>query len=492
MKAKPLAALLVLLGLSLPVTGTAETAYERARAFVSRGALDSAMALSDSSLAADSANPGMWVIKAEIHAARADRDQQMTALQTALHHSPFYADAILEHARAYLDSGLVDSAAHCLPPFIFRPGPSQIDALCLQARIVESLGRADSAIGLYQRAYEILDRRALLRLPPARMQRLSQVSLESDKGIASVWRLGVPSIFLFWADWAPQSTDAFGEIVENLKGAGITWRFVPINVNSSHPDPQSIARAVSQARELGYKDTVWIDNNLTIFRAWNIDRVPTVIVTNINGDVDVTQTGWSDDTRHLIVDQYLGSYTDSADTTASHVSAERVRSRYLIETARVAAASGYLEQAVRQANNAVKADPQFSLAHVALAVWRWQRGDTLGARMAAYNALQADSLDPWANIAVGRIEYLHGQNQSAFELMQRSIARDSGFVPAWRLLGHCAIALGDTNTANAAIQAIERYNKLDLELPVLQAMLAAPADPVRAAVVWRRVFAKHP
>lgn len=491
-KGRLLAALLLLAAVMLPLTGRAETAPERARALLSRGEPDSAMAVIDSSLATDSANSGLWITKAEIHAARSEREQQIAALRTVLRRYPAYPDAIIGLAHACLDSGLVDSAARYLPPILFRPGPHQIEALSLKAQILESQGRADSAIALYERAYEILDHRTLVRFSPTRLQRLNQARLRSDKGVESVWRPGRPSMFLFWADWAPRSLEALGQIVGNLKGSGIGWQFIPINVSTAHPDPAATTKAVSQAREQGYKDTVWIDQNLTMFREWNIDRVPTIMVTGINGDIDAVQSGWSEGARNLIIDQYLGSYTDSANTTSSPEPAARDRARYLIESARAAAAVGNLEQAVQKATGAVKADPEFPLAHVALAVWRWQRGDTLGTRIEAYLALKAGPNDPWANLAVGRVEYLHGHNQSVFDRMRETIAQDSGFVPAWRLLGHCAIALGDTRSAQSAIHAIERYNQLDLELPVLRARITAATDPARAASIWRQVIASHP
>jgi len=488
----PYLALVVVTALLTPLPSAAQSVTERARAYLSRGALDSALTVSDSSLATDSANPELWVIKASIHAARAERDQQISALRTALARFPAYPKALIAIARAYLDSGLADSAAQYLPRHLFRPGPTQIDALCLLGRVFESQAKPDSAIEMYRRASEILDRRELLRFPLAQKQRLTTVYLQSAEGIASVWRPGVPSMFIFWADWSPQSLVAFGEIVANLKGAGINWRFVPINVSSHHPDSEAKERTVALARELGYKDTVWIDSDLSLFREWRVNRVPEVIVIELNGDIDAVESGWSDDPRELILNRYLGSYTDTVSTAASSASPARTRSRYLIAASRAAWETGNLEHAIKQATNAVKADPQFPLAHATLAAWRWHRGDTVGARLAAYNAFEADSLDQWSRMAIGRLEYLHGHEQAAFELMQRCIEKDSGLVPVWRLLGRCAIALGDSATASQAIHVIEELNKLDLGLPVLRALIGAATDPVLAAMIWRQVLDARP
>lgn len=466
----------------------AATPSEQARALLARGAFDSAMAVVDSALVADSANPDLWMVRSTIHAARSDRTAQTHALRAILERYPLYPDALIALAKVYVDSGLADSAAQYLKPHLLRGGPNLTEVLYLRGRVLESRGQFDSAVTVYRTAYDVRDRRALLRFPPQTQHKINLACLVSAEGISSVWRAGVPTMFLFWADWSPTSVAAFGDVVENLKGAGITWCFVPVNVDSADPGPETIASLVSSARDIGYTDTVWVDRDLTLLRGWDIQRIPTVIVVSINGEIDAVIDGWSPEARRVIVDQYLGSYADSVGEVAS-ASPERTRARHLLASAFQAGHNGNLEQAVKRADLAVTTDSTFPFAYVSLAAWRWLRGDTLGARIAAHQAVAADPNDLWALMAIARVEYLHGQFQSSFDLAHQCLALDSEFVPAWRVLGHSALALGDTLSADLAAGAIARFNKLDLGLPVLRAGLLAATDAPRAAALLREVIA---
>jgi len=462
-----------------------EPAADLARTLLSEGNLDSALRTVDSALASDTIDLELLVIKAAIHAARGESTRRIASLRAALNRFPSYPDARLAMAWAFVDSGLTDSAAAYLPPHLLRQGPLQIQAQYVQGRIFESAGMSDSAVGMYKSAYESLDRRELLWIPVSPGEKLNSSRLLSAEGGAAVWRPGIPSIFVFWAIWSPSSLEAFGEIVTNLKRSGIKWRFMPINVDDPNPAPDTRTKILQQARALGYKDTVWIDDKLSLSQSWHLNCIPTVLVTSLNGEIEVAEEGWSGRVRNLIVDRYLGSYKDTVQSPLPAPAPERTRSLYLIAAANAAGEAGNLEQAVKQSTKAVTADPAFALAHVALAVWRWSRGDTLGARMAANDALRADSASPWACLAVARIENLHGNKQSAFDLMTKNLIQDTAFVPGWRLLGSVAATLNKTATASDALRRIEALNKLDWAIPVLRALIAETDEPERAAAAWR-------
>lgn len=489
MRLRPTIVAVLALAVLCNLSQAAENPSERARALVSRGALDSAMAVADSILAADSANPDMWLIKSEVHAARSDHAAEIRELRAILARYPKFPDALIALVKAYLDSGVVDSAATYLKPHLFFGKHNKRKVLYLKGRVLELRGQPDSAIAVYREAYIFRDRQVLLRFPPLRQQQINHARFASADGTPGIWGVGVPTIFLFWAGWSPVSVDALGEIVENLKGAGITWRFVPVNVDAPKPNRTSATHIVNRARELGYKDTVWVDPDLALFRQWGIDHVPTTIVVNINGEIDAVLSGWSTQARSVIIDQYLGSYTDSVSEAVSTASEERKRARYLLASAFQAGDNGNLEQAVKRSDKAIIADTTFPLAYVCLAAWRWLRGDTVGARIAAHQAIAVDPNDLWAMMAVGRIDYMHGQYQSAFDFARQCTVLDSEFVPAWELLGHSALALGDTQSADRAIDVITRFNKLDLELPVLRAGAMAATDPEGAAELLRRNIA---
>jgi tetratricopeptide (TPR) repeat protein len=146
---------------------------------------------------------------------------------------------------------------------------------------------------------------------------------------------------------------------------------------------------------------------------------------------------------------------------------------------------------MRQLSRAISAAPDLPRPHLQQADWRWQLGDTLGARMASDAALAADSLNPWSLLVVARIHERHGHYQRALVLLRQCLKRDSLFTPAWERYGLLSARQGDLADAQAAADTIDRLFRVSIARTVIRAEIAAAnGDPGRATL-WREAVEKR-
>jgi len=458
-----------------------------ARSLLSNHLVDSASKIVETGLAADSLDANLWVVKARIHAARRDRPAELVALRRALAIQPNFLEVHQMLTEVYCDSGLTDSASR------YMELPLRIDSLnprvaYFRGRICQQRGQLDSAAAMYLRAYELLSASELLRLPVCPGYRIRNVRLRTTGPDVIQIISGRPTLLLFWATWSPESMKALKAIMHQVPKAGITWSLLPVNVDEWRWRRSTRQRVEARVRELGYKDPVPVDSGLSLFDRFGLVRVPTLIATNIAGEVDVVESGWSQNVADQVVKGLLGA-GDSASRLPQQTRADCRRALRLLGTAWQYWEDANPVGALRQVSRVIRECSTSAYPHALSAAWRWQWSDTLRAGRDASDAMRADSTDPWGWLAVAEVERRRSHLDLAGQAIQRALQLDSSLAPAWAIVGRLAAAVGDTAKVRQAISVLEHLNRIDPGLYVLRALLLRSSGSLGEAVaVWRELL----
>lgn len=460
-----------------------------ARQLLSNRLLDSANKVVDAALLTDSLNLDLRMIKAEILGKQRRRSEQIAVLRSVLVGRPEYPAANLRLAHIFCDSGLVDSAAKYLIV------PAQEDTLnpevsYLLGRVDEKRGELDVAAGMYRRCEGILERGELARIPLGPDDRLTPFSLKTLEGKPFRWAGGQPAIFLFWATWSGGSIDALKSIVAQLPQAGISWQFVPVNIDDRLWRKTPRPRVAAKLQDAGYKGPVLVDSGLALFEHLGILQIPTLVATNLAGDIAVVERGWSSAIKAHIIHALMAGLGDSLPRPPpAKTDTACARSRRLLSLARSFWDAGDPFGAWNQARTAASRCGVNAFPHIQIASWYWQWGDTLHSREQVAQSVRADSLNPWAWYSVARLDRFTGAREPATVALRRALSLDSNFTPAWGEIGRLAILAGDTVTIRKSTDTITRLNRHAADLAVLQAaLLGARGLHQDAVVVWRRIL----
>lgn len=450
----------------------------------SEGKVDSALAVTGEMLARDSLRVDVLLRRAELFRLRGDQEGREQSLRRALTRMPNSHEVNLRLAEYFRDRGRHDSAA-LASGIAYRYG-ARMDtrAVTLHAECLNAIGKTDSAIAILKLSWRAAQSQTLGVLPPVIGWRPTPFELAAVGGVRQRWNFGRPSIFLFWATWSPASMEAMADILAALPNSGVSWQFFPMNVDHAGQEAFSDSAAVRAAREIGYRDPVWVDSGLVQMRAFGIERIPALIFTGISGEITQVITKWDDESRLHVQRDQLGGYEDTVRAPTVPPDTARQRARNLLGAARRSWQSGNQTLAIQSASRATHADPTCTPAHLHLALWRWQRGDSAGARLSAENALRADTLDVDALVMRAQMHWSQGNEKSATPMMRRALELDSAAIAAWRHIGWHEAKNGKTDAAEAAIERIRALNPHDWGIPLIRAVLAERRDPERALADW--------
>jgi tetratricopeptide (TPR) repeat protein len=458
-----------------------------ARLLLNKNLVDSASSIVEAGLAADSLNPDLWAAKAWIHAARGDRSAELEALRRALAIRPFFTEVHQTLAEVFCDSGLTDSADRYIAL------PMQADSLnprvtYFGGRIREQRGELDSAAVMYLRTYELLNAYELLRVPVCPGYRVQDARLHTTGSAVIRLISGRPTLLLFWATWSPESMKAMKAIMQQLPKSGLSWSFLPINVDEWKWRRSTRQRAEAKARELGYKDPVPVDSGLSLFDRFGLVRIPALIATSISGDVDEVEFGWSKNVADRVIKGLLGT----ADSTSQLPQPPQSDCKPALRL--LGAAWHYWEgadpmRALNQVSRVIRTCSTSAYPHVLSATWRWRLADTLRAGRDAYKARRADSTSPWGWLAVAELDRRRNRVDSSWQAVQQALRLDSSLATAWAIAGRLAATANDTVTVRRAALALERLNRVDPALYVLRALLLRSAGSLANAIaLWRELL----
>jgi Tfp pilus assembly protein PilF len=141
--------------------------------------------------------------------------------------------------------------------------------------------------------------------------------------------------------------------------------------------------------------------------------------------------------------------------------------------------------ALQQVSKAIRADPTLSDAQLHAVLWRWQSGDSSGARYGLQTLLKQDSSLAAALGLRGMMSWWQGRDIEAVALMRRALVIDSNYLPAWRVMGWDAANRMDQSEVDLALSRIRALNRNDWAVPVIEAVIAASGNPRKSLAAWR-------
>jgi len=450
------------------------------------GKIDSALLVGDSLLARDSSRVEVLLRRAAIFQSRGDTAEQWNDLRRAFRVAPASREVNRQLAGLFAAKRIFDSAAFhsgiALGPVNSADKPS----ILTHAEYLESSGAVDSAARLLGAVWRRGMSKSLGSLPPPVGWKPTLAEFTAIDGRREIWNQGRPAIFLFWATWSERSLRAMTDLLEALPKSGVSWQFFPVNADRIRPR-WSDSTLFKRARELKYGGPVWVDSGLGLMHEWGIDRLPTVVFTGIGGAVVSVATEWSDATRDRVLKEQMGGYADTVDALPAPPDTARQRAQNLLGSARRAWQMGDRSLALQQVSRALRADPANPDAQLHTVLWRWQNGDSSGARYGIQTVLKQDSSLVAALGLRGMMCWWQGRDSEAVALMSHALALDSNFLPAWRIVGWDAANRGEQIGVDQALSRIRALNRNDWAVSVIEAVRAAADNPQKSLATWREL-----
>ena len=475
-----------------PARGQAQmTLSERVNALTARSQSDSAIAILDSALTASPGNVLAQFLMSDIRLNLGDTSAAIHVLDAILKANPSMSEARNRLVRVQLARGDVRTAAHLVddaPPLYQR----MTDAAVLAGDVQRALGHADSAISLYRTAYDGLTRRDFIDPPLAAGQRLAPFDAEAVDGTVRTWIPGKQTLLLLWSRYCPASESALAALPAGIKQAAVSWHFIPMNVEYA-PSDAGRAAVAARVRALGCKDSVWFAGGWRVLRSWSIDRLPCLVLLSYTGIVSAVYTDWNDEIKERLFAGYLGPLGDTARQRTVVIDSVVLKGERLYAGARDQWSRGQVKDAIRLVSLAIRNRPDFPLYHVQLASYRWQAGDTAGARLTIDQARRIDSSDVWVRVAQARLELADADAESAIALLRGACDRTSpayGTCMAMRALA--SAQHGDWPSARDALAICRTMNPFNPHVNAAEALVAeADSDAVRAADIWRELLTRR-
>jgi len=456
----------------------------RARALLAHDYPDSALKIVIKALDTDSLNTELWIVKAEIHSRQRNRALELASLRKALIISPDRLQIHEQLAEVYCDSGLIDSAGKYLTL------PLTADSLNPRVsyywgRVCELRGQLDSAAAIYMRTFDLLHSDELIRIPICPGYRIRSTFLRTTAGGTIPFNPGRPTLILFWATWSPESMKALNVIVQQLPKAGISWSFLPVNVDEKPWRRTTRQRVEAKARELGFKDPVPVDSGLVFIDQLELVTIPTLIATDLAYNVEDVVPGWNSQTANNVSKLLFGG-GDSASSKAPRARTDCERALLLLGTAWQRWEDANIFGALDQVGRVTRVCSTAVYPRALSAIWRWAWPDTLRAGREAYEALRADSTDPLGWSVVAEVERRRNHPDAADQAVRRALQLDSTSSVGWVVAGRVAATAGDTTRLRQCVLALERVNRIHPGLGVLRALLKHKTGALPEAItLWR-------
>ncbi|GAB4321581.1 MAG: hypothetical protein Kow0074_12630 [Candidatus Zixiibacteriota bacterium] len=462
------------------------TPAQRAQQLLGRDQPDSALILLDSALARDSANVSLNVLKGQALKMAGDTVGAIQVLSRVLVTNPNHLGVRSDVMRMQLSRGNSADAIALLRQTGPRNRLRSPDGLLLYGDVYRSAGIYDTAIVLYRQAYDQLMRHTLPLpvVPPGFV--LSRLRFSNGRSDTVTWRPGAATVFLFWARWSESSQAALRDVSAQVGKAAMTWRLIPVNVDSRDIEDAEAIRQV--AVSLGCRDSVVFDADWEVVRRLGLDHVPCVVLVDYGGRIEDIVYGWGPAAQERILRGALGSLdTTAVPTEAASPDTVRGRARSLRASARQAWDRGQRQQALALIGRSIAADSSYHAARVDLVIYRWMRRDTLGARLQADKLVQLAPDMTWTRILDAHIAVARGDGAASLVALS-GIDPDPDAVGAYE--ASSAVLAARQKAWDVATVARVRCDTLNRFHPLLQetdALLAEREDRLEAAAaLWRQ------
>lgn len=458
-----------------------------ARMLLEKQLTDSAAKIVDAALAVDTMSAPLWNLKAKILKERGDLRGAEECLRRAITIKPDLLGAHQDLAEMFCDSGLTDSARKYIE-LPLRTDSANPRVVYFKGLILEKSGAVDTAVALYARVNDMLGAGSLIRIPVCPGYRMPASRLRSTGAGDLRLPTGKATLLLFWATWSPQSLKALKAILAKAPQSGISWNVLAVNVDRREWNPSLKAKIEAKAREVGYKGPVLIDSGLVLFDQLGLVSVPTVVASNLSGDVDELLSGWSRRNSHLVLNNLLSK----VDTLSKSASRPMDTCDVLLRSLGLAWLQWEQSNTIRalqQVARSVRVCSTSAYPYALSAVWRWANGDRNSATHEAVRACAVDSSDAWGWLALAEIERRRARVDQCRDALARALAIDTALAPGWIIAGKLAADVQDTVMMQKSLQALQRVSRIDPGYPVLNALyLQMTGNWAEAAKVWRALI----
>jgi tetratricopeptide (TPR) repeat protein len=139
------------------------------------------------------------------------------------------------------------------------------------------------------------------------------------------------------------------------------------------------------------------------------------------------------------------------DAYASAAARQPADAKWWYRLAVVEARSGRVDEAIGDMHRAIDANGTYAPAHWRLGLWLLDRDDTDAAERAFLRAREIEPRDVSAAVGLARVYLQRMQNQSAADLLERTLAENPGDRYAMQLLGTAYRRLGRAEEAEFAL-----------------------------------------
>ncbi len=464
-----------------------QTPGQIAQRLLARGQVDSVLVVLDSVLAADSGNVSLLILKSDALLLNADTSDAIAILNEILSENPRISRVRTDLIRLLMSHRSADSAIAVVRNTPPRSHPRTPDGLILYGDVYRAAGVYDTASVLYRRAYRDLLGNTLPLPGIAAGMRFTQLEFDDGHGTDVIWRAGAATVFVFWATWSNSSETVLQETAGQIKKAAMTWELIPVNVDTYDvSEPEALRE---RAAALGVKDTVLFDAEWKVIRRWRIDHLPCVVLMDYRGRVEDVVYGWDEAAKKRVLEGALGGLdTIAIAGEPAPPDTVRGRARNLLASARMAWYNDTPAQAVTLIGQSIRADSSYWAARIDQIIYRWNRGDTLGARMLSDQMNRRAGDLPWARILSAFMADAHGHAEGAVTILSDTALGpadpSTGMYQASRAL--MAARAGQWDEATSARDQCQNLNRFSPLLTAVDARLAERTQPESAMVLWRR------
>lgn len=241
-------------------------------------------------------------------------------------------------------------------------------------------------------------------------------------------------IIAFWATWSNRSIELLNDIKDFINNhPDMPVKVIAVNVENQKISPEERKSVIDKISELDLPFPVIIDSDLSIFYEFGVIAVPSTAILDTSGVLRFAPSGYSLNTRDLIVDSVevlLGIKQPSAITAVKKGYQPANKASRYYGLALQLFNKGMYERALSNLEMAQQADTMFSAPHNLRGQIYLELDSAATAIKEFEIAIQLDSMSVAARAGMGRALLLSGQIEKAFDSLSKLHAFDDTYTPA--------------------------------------------------------------
>jgi Tfp pilus assembly protein PilF/alkyl hydroperoxide reductase subunit AhpC len=297
-------------------------------------------------------------------------------------------------------------------------------------------------------------------------------------------------IITFWATWSNRSVELLNDIKSFVnEHPDMPVKVIAVNVENQKISPEERKAIIDKITELDLPFPVIIDKELSLFYEFGVIAVPSTAILDTTGVLRFAPSGYSLNTRDLIVDSVevlLGLKKPSAITAVRKGYQPANKSSRYYRLALQLANKKLYERALSNLEMAQEADTMFSAPHN-LRGQIYLEIDSVEAAIREFEiAIRLDSMSVAARAGMGRALLLSGRVDEAFKSLSDLHAFDATYTPA---LLDLALVMVEQQKFSDAADSLTKALELNPRDPLIHYYLGKvyqkSGQPSKAAVSYQ-------